>query len=91
MKKYNFLKLNNNIIFREEGKDGILFDSEKGEFSMLNSTAVLIIKMCNGKNTEEDIINQILEKYNYSYKKQIIKDVKQFLEYLIKNNFILKV
>lgn len=88
MNKINLrYKINPKIVFRREGKEAILFNSDNGNTETLNETGVFIFKLCNGKNSRESIAAKALTKYGGD--KNIIKaDINKFLKKLTESELV---
>ncbi|MHB9155196.1 MAG: PqqD family protein [Endomicrobiales bacterium] len=78
---------NPEIVFRKEGKEALLYDSQTGKFDIINETGIFIWKLCNGTNTEEDIVAKVLDAYSVS-RPAAVKDVKNFLKCVSKSGLI---
>jgi coenzyme PQQ biosynthesis protein PqqD len=70
-----------------EKKGALIFVPEKDEIYQLNESATQILRLCNGKNTIDQIIS-VLTKY-YKCKKNIIRmNVNKMIKKLIENKII---
>ncbi len=76
------LRCNPDIVFREEGKEALLFDPSTGSIKVLNYVGKMIWKLLNGKNTKEDIQQKIEKKFKDAGSKTISKDLTNFLKSL---------
>jgi methyltransferase-like protein len=63
------LMVNPDVVFREEENEALVFDPKTGKIVILNPTAKYIWQLCNGKNTQEEIIKCIIEKYDVTIEK----------------------
>ncbi len=80
---------NENIVFREETEFGLLFDIETGRTHKINSTATIIWKSIDSKNTVGDIIDEVRKEYGEI--DTIPADVREFLSSLEKIGYIMEV
>ena len=78
-----------NIEYSEFENETVILNSVTGEFLKVNDTGKNIFKLVNGKNTLNNIYNQISLLYNIN-KSIIIVDVDNFLNDLLENNIIRK-
>lgn len=80
---------NPDIGLREEDEDGgLIFSPDTREVKVLNSTALLIWKLCDGKRTLSDIIAEVREEFDGISEDQLSEDVKEFVTTLIDIGFI---
>lgn len=86
--KYFFQR--KNIVFRQEGRNALLFDPETGIVRILNETGIFIWKLCNGKYTFNEILKQLIGNYEVHCKKKdkIVKECKNFISSLKEKNLI---
>jgi len=82
-----YYAVNPKIIFRREGKEAILYNTDSGDMEILNKTGVFIFKLCNGRNTLEDIVSKALKRYT-GHGRKIRLDIKRFIIGLKKNKTI---
>ena len=75
------------IVFRKEGKEGLLYDSRAGDIETLNETGLYIWTLCNGRNRVEDVVNKAKTRYRGN-KGRIEKETKAFLKNLINSKFL---
>ena len=78
----NVLKLKPNIVLREEGDEGFIFDADSGSIKLVNELGVFILKLCDGSHTEEDIIDCIMEEYDVSSREIAQSDLMGFISTL---------
>jgi len=71
-------KVNEKIVLREEGDEAFLFNPDSGDIKILNETGLFIWKLCNGKNSKNDIISKIMDHYEAD-RKTVEKDVEELL------------
>lgn len=55
----------------------------------INSTGILILSLCDGTRTEEDIVEYVSDYYKLE-KEQIEQDIKQFLQKFVRQNIVRK-
>jgi methyltransferase-like protein len=87
----DYPKVDDKIVFREEGEEAFLFHPDTGNIKVLNSTGTFIWKLCDGKHSKEKIINKIVENFAVDSKDTAAKDLEEILKDLTNSNFILKV
>ena len=75
------------IVFRKEGKTGLLYDSLTGRIETLNETGVFIWGLCNGKNSADDIVGKVLKKYAGN-RAIIKKEAGTFLRKIVREKYI---
>lgn len=75
------------IVFRKEGKTGLIYDPETGKIDMLNETGAFIWKLCNGKNSPQDINRKVLKVFSGN-KAAISKQIRVFIKQNIKEKCI---
>ncbi len=79
---------NPNIVIREEFDDwALLFDPDTGRVFGINPTGVMVWKHMDGTRSLEKISRYIAHTFDKDYT-EIIKDISDFLDRLIQNNFI---
>jgi len=81
-------KLSSNIMMRREEGFGFLFDTKCSRLFKVNVTAMEILELCDGKNTERDI-SEHLKKNNWELSDRDIQDIKTFLKQLDENHLII--
>ena len=75
------------IVFRKEGKTGLLFNPLNGSIETLNETGIFIWKLCNGKNSPDDIVHKATTLYAGN-KVKIANEVAEFLAKIVKEKYI---
>lgn len=79
---------NPNIVIREEFDDwALLFDPDTGRVFGINPTGVMVWKHMDGTSSLEKISLYIAHTFDKDHT-EIIKDISDFLDRLIQNNFI---
>lgn len=74
------------LYYRKESERRYIILNKNGKIFKVNKIGKLIVDLCNGQNTVADISKMLSKKYQVSEKK-IKKDVREFINYLIKGNF----
>lgn len=82
------LRCNPEIVFREEGKEALLFNPGSGSIKVLNQTGKVIWKLINGKRTQRQIEDKLVDKFSDVKRKQISEDLANFLNSLEKFGYI---
>jgi hypothetical protein len=80
-------KAGKKIVLREEGDEAFLFNPDNGDIKTLNETGILVWKLCNGKNSKDDIVSGVVKDYDVD-KKTAEKDVEELLQELKKGSLI---
>jgi len=80
--------VNPDIVFREEGKEALLFDPDTGSIKVLNYVGKMIWKLLNGKNSNQDIVKKLNKKFEDVSEKTLSKDLDKFLKSLDKNGYL---
>jgi hypothetical protein len=80
-------KQGKDVIFREEGKEAILFNPDNADVIVINLTGCFIWDLCNGKNNSQDIVAQMVKHFNTTAEKAA-EDLATFLMNLEKMKFI---
>jgi hypothetical protein len=70
---------NLDIVFREEGKEALLFDPSTGSIKVLNNVGKMVWKFLDGKSNFNDIKNKLIKKFDDTDSKTIGKDLNSFL------------
>ena len=85
-------KLRKDVVWKKEGKDGenvSLASYLGGPIRLLNPIAGKIVELSNGKNSVEDIIQEICKSFEDADEEIVKKDVHNFLTKLEKNQIII--
>lgn len=82
-------KASEDVVFKKNNEKIVLFDARSGKLFELNETSACIWKLCNGKNTEDDIISILAKEFNKD-KDEIQGDIKEFLEEMYTRGFLNK-
>lgn len=76
------LYVNPDIVFREEGKEALLFDPNSGSIKVLNHVGKMVWKFLGGKNTKDDIKKKLERKFKDENPNRIAEDLNKFLKTL---------
>ena len=88
IKKF-FPARNPDVILREEDEDGgLIFNPDNNQIRVLNPSAILIWKNCDGQKGVEEIIQIIKDTYENVPDRKVEDDVGVFLEDMRTNGFI---
>ena len=82
------IRINQDIVFREEEEGAFLFDPDTGQIFHLNELGTSIWKSCVKAKRPEQIIKDICLDYSEISKKQIESDCMRFLEDLGRLGFL---
>ena len=80
-------KIANKYLFREEEKEGLIYELKSGDFFIVNKTASNILKLVDGKSSIRQIADHLLNHYEVS-KEKLEKDIKNMLANLHKREII---
>jgi len=83
-------KQNKEVIFRQEQEEAILFNPDNSDIVFINSTGCFIWDLCNGKNSQKDIIDTMLNEFDTT-KDKAEEDLSKFLSDLESRKFVEKV
>jgi len=81
------LKPAKDIVLREEEGGIFLFNPDSYAIKILNHTGVFIWKLCDGKHSQEDIVNAVVEEFDAPSKEVAKKDLEKFLKTLRDSRF----
>jgi len=84
-----YYKINKGLVFRREGKEGLLFNPDTGEIATLNETGVFIWKMCKKKTDLNEIVKNAIKRYRVK-KEQAKREISKFLKQMVKVSYIIK-
>ena len=70
---------NPEIVFREEIDEAILFDPRTGAVKILNETGAFIYQLLDGKHSQNDVVESLMERYDTMDREQVEKDLAEFL------------
>lgn len=80
---------NPKIIFRNEGNDALLFNTQNGNTSIINSTGMFIWRMCNGKHSKPAIIKKAAGEFR-GKPDDIACDVSRFISTMVESGMIIE-
>jgi hypothetical protein len=87
-KKNEDLRINKEIILREEDEGAFLFDPNTGRICHLNELGIAIWKLCKKPVTQEQVINAICSQHPEVPRSQVLNDCSRFLKDLKKLGFL---
>ena len=80
---------NPDVVLREEDEDGgLLFNPDTNQIKVVNSTGLLIWKLCDGRSTLHIIQEKILEAFETAPEDDVAVDIQQFIEQMLRSGFI---
>ncbi|MBP7797895.1 MAG: HPr-rel-A system PqqD family peptide chaperone [Thermoanaerobaculaceae bacterium] len=77
------LKLNPDLVFREDNDGGLIFDPATGDVQVLNETAAFICTLLDGTRSAEEIVAEVLEEFEVEDPAAARADAAQFIEGLL--------
>lgn len=83
------LRINSEIVFREEDEGAFLFDPNTGRLCYLNETGINIWKFCQKHVTQAQIIKEICAGYPQTPQNQVSADCEIFIKDLKGLGFLL--
>lgn len=75
------LLVRDDLLYRDLDDEGIIYDATKSKVHALNATAALIWRACDGEHTVEDIVEELLRRFDVdrdTARRDIRKTIKQF-------------
>ena len=81
------LKLADNISIKQDGKNYMLFGNLNGDIYKLNEVSYKILSLCDGKNTDKDIIKNITNTFNAG-REEAAKDFNDLIQPLSARRYI---
>ncbi len=81
------LRLSEDLTLKSFEEKYLLFNNKDGSVFELNGMSYNILSLCDGKNTEDDIIRKVMEGFDAS-RDEVQKDLGGLIEALLKKNFI---
>jgi len=78
-KKGGYYIANPEVVFREEEDGGIILEPNTGELKFLNETGALIFKLCDGKHTLKNIVEQIVAEFEVKDEENVKRHVEEFI------------
>ncbi len=83
-------KLSENISIKKKGENYLLFDNLNGNIYKINEVSYKILSLCNGKNTEEDIIKNITSSFSVAHE-EAVKDFNVLMQNLLERLYVANV
>lgn len=81
--------INSDVSCREEGPDGaLLFNPDKDEILVINTTGLLIWRALATPSSENEIVKSLIEQCNNVPQNEITQDVHEFVEKLLAKEFV---
>ena len=84
-----FPKASEDVVWKKSNEKIVVFDAKGGKLYELSETAACIWELCDGKNTEDEIVS-ILAKDFKKDEDEIRGDVKEFIEEMYQRGFLNK-
>lgn len=88
--KREIYRQNKEVIFRQEEDEAILFNPDNSDIIVINPTGCFIWGLCNGNNSQKDIIDSMLEEFDTTAERAQ-EDLSKFLSELEKRKFVEKI
>jgi len=85
MKRYEISK---DLVLREDKKEKWVFNIDRGDILKINDAGFLILKTCQNKSSELEILEALKKSYPKEDIKKLSKDTKKFLKKLVKLKLI---
>lgn len=82
-------KPSEDVVWKKNKEKTILFDARSGRLFELSETAACIWELCDGKNTEDDIVSILAKEFNKD-EEDIRGDITEFMEEMYKRGFLAK-
>ncbi len=82
-----FPKASEDVVWKKNNEKIVLFDARSGKLFELSETAACIWELCNGKNTEDDIVSILAKEFNKD-EADIRGDILEFMEEMCKKGFL---
>ena len=81
-------KISHRIVLREEGDEGLVFDSESGVIRIVNDVAMYIWNLCDGRHSQDEIVANIMKEFDVDSPEKVKADIGLFLEKLEKHGLL---
>ena len=62
------------------GRETVLYRAEAKVFHLLNPTARVILELCDGEHTVEDMEQEIKARFSTSHENDVVGDIQQIIE-----------
>ena len=80
---------NPDVVLREEDEDGaLLFNPDTNQVKVLNSTGLVIWKLCDGGHSVLDMEKALVEAFEGAEAEAVGQDVETFLSGLVQSKFV---
>ncbi len=80
-------KLSENVSVKQDRENYMLFDNLNGNIYKLNAVSYKILSLCDGENTDEDIIQNITNTFNAA-KEETVKDFNDLMQNLLERRYV---
>lgn len=77
----------NDTAFRVVEGEAVVISPKEGDVRVLNEVGTLIWELCNGKNTIEDLVEEVMKKFDVA-KNIALADVEEFVQELVKEGLL---
>ena len=84
-----FPKASEDVVWKKNNEKIVLFDARSGKLFELSKTAACIWELCDGKNTEDDIVSILAREFNKN-EDDIQRDISDFIQEMYKRGFLEK-
>ena len=68
------------LVLQDLGTELMLYDPKNDSAHVLNHTAVVVFKLCDGKHSLEDIASEVKDKFKMNEEYDLSRDIRNFLE-----------
>lgn len=82
------LRLNPDLVFREDSDGGLVFDPRTGNVQVLNETAAFICSQLDGTHTMSEIASAVLAEFESPDPDVAREDVAAFVENLLTHSMV---
>ncbi|MGV8038668.1 MAG: HPr-rel-A system PqqD family peptide chaperone [Thermoanaerobaculaceae bacterium] len=84
------LKLNPDLVFREDNDGGLIFDPATGDVQVLNETGAFICALLDGSRSAEEIVAEVLEEFEVEDPDAARAEATQFVDALRSRSMLLE-
>jgi len=81
------LSVNTDLVIRDEEFGNLVHHIQKGLIYVMNDTGKMLLKLCNGTRTIDDVITEVRK--DYECDQTLVAQLHQFLQELVKNDILL--
>lgn len=78
----------NDLRERQAGNDLVLYDPQRGRMHVLNASAAMIWRLCDGSRTEEEIVARLTSEFEVDEAADPARDVSEILGLFKKENLL---